>query len=157
PAQLVGQRLPPVDEIERRRVETVAQPRRRWAVSEDVPQVTVATPATDLGPHHPVRAIGQLLDVPFGDTAGEAGPPGPRVELVRRVEHRQTTELAHVGALPLVVQQVTAKSRLGALLQQYASLLVREGVGQSLPFFVAERREVELARCAEELRGHSRR
>src|ERR1700752_4004518 len=73
-------------ELEGRGIEAVPQAGRRRAVGEDVPEMTAATPACDLRPHHAVAAVLVLLDPSLGARPGNARPAGARYELGVRDE-----------------------------------------------------------------------
>src|SRR5215471_1266686 len=82
----LGLELVDRDEAQRRRVDAVALARRRGAVVEDVAQVRVGALRADLGATHEERAIVLRHDVRPVERPREAGPAGPRVELVARAE-----------------------------------------------------------------------
>src|SRR5262249_44233200 len=77
-------------QLERGGVHAVALPGWGGAVVEHVAEVAPAPPAPDFGPVHAVAVVDDELDGVGDHRLGEARPPGPRVELRRRVEERGT-------------------------------------------------------------------
>ena len=73
-------------EVDRGRVDAVAEAGRRGSVVEDVAEVAAATPAGDFGPAHPVAPVLVLLDLRRRRTAGKKlGQPQPESNLVSDV------------------------------------------------------------------------
>src|SRR5262249_46776626 len=110
------------------RVQAVTLSGRGWPVREHVAEVTTAALAADLGAHHPVAAVDELLDVPGRIALVEARPARPRVELRRRAVQGKSAEAAHVDAALLVVEQRPAEGRLGSLEEKHAALFGIEGL-----------------------------
>src|SRR5262249_41299225 len=79
-------------------VDAVAQPGRRRAVVEDVPQVGVAAAAGHLGPPHQPGVVLVRLDDAVGGRLPEAGPTGPGGDLGGGVEQRLPAADAAVDA-----------------------------------------------------------
>ena len=76
-------------EIQRRRVDAVAQPGRPRPVGEQVAEVGVAARAQHLGAAHAVRFVDPLRHRRLVDRRMEAGPAGSRIELRRGTEQRR--------------------------------------------------------------------
>ena len=114
------------DEAERRRVDAVAQPRRRRPVVEDVTQVGVAVLGAHLGPRREQLAILATDDVFVLERPREARPAGARVELVEGAEERLARGDVDVDARLLVVPEGVAEGRLGRLVLSDFVLLLGE-------------------------------
>ena len=76
------------DEAQRHAIDAMPVSGRLRAVIEDMAEMTAATPAQGLGPHHHEGAIG-LLDNGVGQRLIEARPAGAALELRLRREQRQ--------------------------------------------------------------------
>src|SRR5438874_10721426 len=113
-------------ELDRRRVDAVAQPGRRRAVVEDVAEVAAALGAGDLGADHEKAAVLVLLDRGALRRLVEAGPAAVGVELGRRREQLGPAARAPVGALGVGVPVLAGERALGALLSEHVVLLRRQ-------------------------------
>ena len=92
-------------EIERDRVDAIAQTRRSRAIVEDVPEVGAATGAGDFDAAHAKAQVFALVDAVGVDGVKKAGPAAVRVEfLVRAKEFRPATHTAvhaFIAAVPI--------------------------------------------------------
>src|SRR5579864_1542819 len=113
-AQSVGEGAAVLHELQRDRVDAIAQPGRRRAVGEDVALVAVAAGAAGLDPDHAVADIAHGDHVPLVERRVEAGPAGAALELGVVAEERQAAEPAAVDAVLLLAQEAAAERRLGA-------------------------------------------
>src|SRR5260221_5204489 len=100
-------------ELQRGRIQAVAQPRRLRAIGEDVAQVGVAAAANDLGPHHEMAFIGHERDAVVVERLPETRPAGAGLELGLRVEQRLTAADAGVCACFVVVPVFAAEGPFG--------------------------------------------
>src|SRR5581483_10561395 len=110
-------------QLERCRVDAVAEPGRARAVREYVPKVAAARGAEHLGAHHPVARVDLLRDRLAGGGRGERGPPAARVVLRVGGEELGSAAGAVVGARLEHVVVLAGERALGALLAQHAVLL----------------------------------
>ena len=117
--------------IQRRRVNAEPQPCRPRPIREQVPQVSIAARAQNLGPVHPVRGVRLRADVFRADRQIKAWPAGAGVELGFRAEQVRAATGAAVQALVMVVPILASESRLGPLLPRDVELL---GGELGLPF-----------------------
>src|ERR1035437_1540295 len=106
------ERLPVLDELQRRRVEAVALPRRLRTVVKNVPLVRPAPRAGDLGPRRPEGRVGVPRHMRRIELPVEAGPSGPGVELVPAREEGEAADDARVEPLLVVVEEGAAERRL---------------------------------------------
>src|SRR5262249_19027763 len=127
-----------LDELEGDGVHAVAQAGGLGAVVEDVAEVSAAAGAEDLGALHAVGAVGVLVDVGGVKGLEEAGPAGAGVELGVALEERQAAEAADVDAVELVVGEVAAEGRLGALGEDDLGLVGGELLGELLDLGAGE-------------------
>ncbi len=137
--QRVGQGIAALHELERDRVDAVAQPRRGGAVREDVALVAVAAGAQGLDAQHAVRGVAHLLDVRLVERGVEAGPAGAALELGLVLEQRQAALATAVDAGALLTQQAAAERGLGAVMQQDAGFLGRQVGLEALAFRLGRR------------------
>src|SRR2546422_4435395 len=142
-------------ELERRRVQAVAQAGRRRAVGKHVTEVAVTPSAADLGTDHPGTRVADGSDVVGIERLEEAGPARTRLELRLRPEERQAAQPARVRARFFLVQQGAAEGPLGAVVQQDPTLLRGQRLGEAGPLGRAEWTEVVAGSRA--LRGRVRR
>ena len=110
----------PVAKNEGGGVQAVAETCGRWAVLEDMAQVTAATGAEDLGADHAVGGISQFGDVLLGEGLVEARPTGSGMKLGARREEREVAAGAKVDAGLVIIEQVAAEGDLGSLGSQNA-------------------------------------
>jgi len=78
-----------------------------------------------------------------GDALVEAGPAGTRMELGAAVEQGQGAQVADIGALVLILVELAAERRLGAVIEQDAARFRIEMGGQALDLLSGGRRQVE--------------
>ena len=115
---------------ERNRVQTVALAGRSRAIGEDVAEVTIATRTANFGTNHTVAIIDNIRDV-FGIVRGEETRPArARFELRVRAKQWQIAQPTVINAHFFLLQQPAAKRRLGALVQQHATLFGRKPLRQ---------------------------
>src|SRR5688572_32916228 len=93
-----GARLVTEFEVERDRVDAVADPRGRGTVGEDVAEVGVAGPAAHFDAAHPVAGVLQLADVGAVGLTEEARPAAARVVLLFGGEERRAAADAAIRA-----------------------------------------------------------
>jgi hypothetical protein len=110
-------------EFQREAVHAVPQPGRLGTVGENMPEMTTALRAMDLGPRHPVAAVDGCRDRVFPQRRPETGPSGSALELRLRQEQRLAAPGAPKRAGPLFLVQRTRSARLGAVLTQHVVLL----------------------------------
>src|SRR5205823_1306255 len=113
-------------ELERCRVDTIAQTGRRGTVTEDVAEVGIAVRAVHLDAPHPVAAVLLGRDAFLAQRLPEARPARPGFELGVGAEEILTAADALVSALPLEVVVLPRESALRALLARHGELLRRE-------------------------------
>src|SRR5439155_5592661 len=117
-------------ELDRRRVDAVAQACWLRPVVEDVPQVPATARARDLGPDHEMRVVRRLLDRRALGRGVKARPAAVGVELGLGLEQPRAAAGAQVNARRLGVPVLAREGPFGALLTQHVVL----GRGQvSLP------------------------
>ena len=80
-------------EVQRHAVDTIAQPGRRWAIGEDVSEMTAASGAMNLGAHHAMAAIDLFFYGAF-DGHGKAGPARAAFEFQLGFEQGSVTARA---------------------------------------------------------------
>src|SRR5437773_8255955 len=91
-------------EFERGGVDAITLAGGTGAVVEDVPEMTAAAPARDLGAHHAVSAVFVQLDRLGNGRLGEARPAGAGLELGLRAEQRRAARSAPVHPVVLRVR-----------------------------------------------------
>src|SRR5690606_25955109 len=146
PRELVGQRPALGHELERHRVDAVAQAGRRRPVGKHVTLMAPAARAHDLGALHAVARVAHVLQVRFVEGRGKARPAGARLELLARAKQRQPAQAAAVDARFLVLEQRAAKRRFGPVLEQHVALLARERGLELAALLGTRRRQIEAAR-----------
>ena len=105
--------------------------------------MAIAAGAADLGAHHAVAGVAHEGDMIAVDGVEEARPAGAGLELGARIEQGQPAEAAAIGALLLGLVEDAAERPLGAVLEQYAALLVVEIGDEGVQLLGAWRVEVE--------------
>src|SRR5262245_24064549 len=121
-------------ELQRSRVDAVAQMRRTRPVFEHMAEMGIAPAAHHFGTTHAVGVVIFRLNV-FPDRRGpETWPASPRIEFGVRAEQLISTANTAVRALFVVVPVLTGKCPLRTLLACHIELLIRQLL---LPLFVA--------------------
>src|SRR5205085_7170382 len=110
-------------QIDRDRVNAVAETRRAGPIVEDVAQVTATPPAQDLGPQHAVATIRTKRQVSDLHRLGEAGPSAVRVELCLGGEKRVAASGTVVGAVAVSVDVLSGERALRGRVSQHLVLL----------------------------------
>src|SRR5262249_15254650 len=90
-------------QLERRRVDAVAQAGRARAVIEDMAEMAVAFRAQHLGAAHAVAVILLLVDIALGGGLGKARPAAAGIELGVGFEQGLAAARADIGALAVLV------------------------------------------------------
>ncbi len=101
-------------QIQRRRVDAVAQSGRRRAVGEDVAEVGAAVVAGDFGAQHAEAAVDVLVDQFFVVRRVKTRPAAARIELGLGAEKRGTAADAAVGAVAVGIPIFASEGGLGA-------------------------------------------
>ena len=122
-------------EVERARVDAVAQAGRVRAVVEDMAEVAAARRAHDLGANHPVARVGLRDDAVERRRLEEARPAAARLELRVRAEELRPAAGAAVDAVAVLVPVRAGERALRALAPQDLVLLGREALA---PLLVGE-------------------
>src|ERR1039457_2301992 len=120
-------------EVEGGGVDAVAQAGGLGAVGEDMAEVASAAGTGDLGAHHAVAAVFDLLDVLPVQGIGEAGPAASGVELGIGGEELEAAGGAEIDAGGAGFGVLSGEWPLGTLLAQDAVLL---GSERTAPLFV---------------------
>src|SRR5439155_18342690 len=110
-------------ELDRNRVDAVAQPGGVRPVVEDMAQVATALRTRHFGPHHEVAGVDVLLDGGGRRRLIEARPAAVGVELGLRDEQLRPAPGAAVNAWRARVPVLARERPLGALLAQHLVLL----------------------------------
>src|SRR5438876_5348543 len=110
-------------ELQREAVHAVPQAGRLGTVGENVPEMTTALRAMDLGPRHPVAAVDGGRNRVFAERRPETGPSGSALEFRLRQEQRLAAPGAPKRAGALLLVQRTRSARLGAVLTKHVVLL----------------------------------
>src|SRR5580704_4687479 len=90
-------------QLQRRRIDAVAQAGRAGAVIEDVAEMAAALRAQHFGPHHAVADVALLVDMALGGRRGKARPAAAGIELGVGFEQRLAAAGADIGAGPLLM------------------------------------------------------
>lgn len=103
-------------QVERDRVDAIAQTGGGWAVRKNVSQVGVTTGAEDLGAAHEEAIVLFRFNAITGDRLPKARPTRPRVEF--RLGGKKVVAAARAAISPLLlgVPVFSAKSAFGSLL-----------------------------------------
>src|SRR5438094_1510773 len=109
-------------QLDRRRVDAVAQTSRLGPVVEKVPQVPAAVGTRHLGPDHEMRAVDRLLDRGSLGRRVEARPSAVGVELGLGLEQPRAAAGAKVQTRSLGVPVLARERPLRALLAQDVKL-----------------------------------
>src|ERR1700761_2085793 len=83
-------------QLQRRRIDAVAQAGRAGAVVEDVAEMAAALRAQHFGPDHAVADVTLLVDMALGGRRGEARPAAAGIELGVGFEQRLPTASADI-------------------------------------------------------------
>src|SRR5665213_1485225 len=103
--------------LQRDRIQTVALAAGRRSVGKNVSQVAVAAFAANLGPKHPVADILNGANMVRVEGLEKARPTGSGFELGTGSKQRQAAQAATVHAVLFIIEQATAKGRLGPMVQ----------------------------------------
>src|SRR5258708_20557016 len=90
-------------QLQRRRIDAVAQSGRTGSVLEHVPEMAVAFRAQHFGPDHAMADVTFLVDMALGGGLRKARPAAAGIELGVGFEQRLTAAYTDVGAAPLLV------------------------------------------------------
>src|SRR6266478_5376249 len=113
-------------QLQRRRIDAVAQSGRAGAVLEHMPEMAVALRAQHFGPDHAVADVALLVDVALQRRLGKARPAAAGIELGVGFEQRLSAAGAGVGAGPLLMLVFAGERALGRLLAQHRVLHRRQ-------------------------------
>src|SRR5258706_11549531 len=113
-------------EIQRSRVETIAQARRLRPIGKDMPQMRVARRADDLGAAHPKRLIVFHAHVFRRHRLPERWPAGARLELGLGRKKRRAAADTTVRALVVMVPVLAGECALGSLSARHVELFGRQ-------------------------------
>src|SRR6516225_285393 len=105
-------------QLQRRRVDAIAQPRRARAVVEDMAEVARAVRAQDFGPHHAVTMVGLFVDMTLHRWLREARPAAAGIELGVGLEQRLPATGADICAGALLMLVFARERPLGRLFAQ---------------------------------------
>src|ERR1700704_4219101 len=113
-------------QLQRRRIDAVAQSGRAGSVLEHMAEMAVALRAQHFGPDHAVADVALLVDVALRRGGGKARPAAAGIELGVGFEQRLAAAGAGVGAGPLLVLVFAGERPLCRLLTQYRMLHRRQ-------------------------------
>src|SRR6266478_2782152 len=113
-------------QLQRRRIDAVAQSGRAGAVLEHMPEMAVALRAQHFGPDHAVADVALLVDVALQRRLGKTRPAAAGIELGVGFEQRLSAAGAGVGARRLLVLVFAGERPLGRLLAQHRVLHRRQ-------------------------------
>src|SRR5229473_7628841 len=105
-------------QLQRRRIDAVAQSGRAGSVLEHVPEMAVALRAQHFGPDHAVADVTLLVDMALHRGLRKARPAAAGIELGVGFEQRLPAAGAGIGAGPLLVLVLAGERPLGRLLAQ---------------------------------------
>src|SRR5947209_5020694 len=103
-------------ELQRSRIDAVAQARRSGAVRENVAQMAAAFGAEHLGADHAVADVPLFVDMAVDGGLGEARPAAAGIELGIGLEQHVAAAGAHISAGAVVVLIFAGEGTLGRLL-----------------------------------------
>lgn len=118
-------------QLQRRRINAVAQPGRRRAVGEDMTEMGAAVVAGDFRAQHAEAAVDVFVDQFFIVRRVKTRPAAAGIELGFGAEKRGAAADAAVGAVGVRVPILAGEGRLGAFLAGHAVF----GRGQLFPPF----------------------
>src|SRR3981189_470990 len=113
-------------QLQRRRIDAVAQAGRAGAVLEHMAEMAVALRAQHLGPDHAVADVAFLVDMALQRRLGKARPAAAGIELGVGFEQRLAAAGAGVGAGPLLMLVFAGERPFRRLLAQYRILHRRQ-------------------------------
>ena len=113
-------------QLQRGRIDAVAQAGRAGAVIEDVAEMAVAFRAQHLGADHAVADVALLVDMAVHRGRGKARPAAAGIELGVGFEQRLAAAGADIGALALLMLVFAGERPLGRLLAQHRILHRRQ-------------------------------
>src|SRR4029079_7505070 len=106
-------------QLQRGRIDAVAQARWIRPVIEDVAEMTVAFRAQNLGADHAMARVALLVDMTFSDGRRKTRPTAAGIELGVGFEQCLSAAGAGIGALALLVFVFAGERPLGRLLAQH--------------------------------------
>src|SRR5690606_41618954 len=110
-------------ERHRHRIQAIAIATGRRAIGKHMPEVAIATRATDFGAQHAVAGVLQVTDMRRVERRVKTWPAGAGIELAVRTEQRQVAQAPVIDDARLVVEQAAAKGRVGHLVEHDAVFL----------------------------------
>src|SRR5581483_2787638 len=113
-------------QLQRRRVDAVAQAGRPRSVREDMAEMAGAFRAQYLCADHAVGGVVFLVDMTLDGRRGEARPAAAGIELGVGLEQRLAAAGAHIGAGLSLIFVLAGERPLGRLLTQYSILHRRQ-------------------------------
>src|SRR5438552_13266911 len=113
-------------QLQRRRIDAVAQAGRAGAVVEDVAEMAVTFRAQHLGADHAVADIVFLVDMAIRRGRGKARPAAAGIEFRVGFEQRLAAAGAGVSALAVLMLVLAGEGTLGRLLAQHGILHRRQ-------------------------------
>src|SRR4051812_41850597 len=113
-------------QLQRGRIDAVAQAGRAGAVLEDMAEMAVALRAQHLGADHAVGDVALLFDMAFECWLGKARPAAAGIEFGIGFEQRLAAAGAGIGALALLMLVLAGERPLGRLLAQHRVLHRRQ-------------------------------
>src|SRR6266478_1948069 len=113
-------------QLQRRRIDAVAQSGRAGAVLEHVAEMAVALRAQHLGPEHAVADVALLVDMALDRGCGKARPAAAGIEFGVGFEQGLAAAGTGVGARRLLVLVFAGERPLGRLLAQHRVLHRRQ-------------------------------
>src|SRR5262245_37945330 len=132
-SQLPTPHLLLLHELQRDRIDAVAQPGRPRPVIEDVAEMRAAAAARHFDAAHAVTIIGFGLNILFRHRLPEAGPARARIEFGFRAIEFLRAAGAYVAALLVIIPVFPGEGALGSLLAHHLELHRRQYLR---PFFV---------------------
>lgn len=120
-------------EVERGRVDTIAEARWCRTILEDVPQVRVTRVTQNFGSPHAIARVEFGADGLLVEGRPETGPARAGLEFGLRIEEGGSAADAPIAAFPFQVPVFATKGRLSPLLASHVILLWREVL---FPFLV---------------------
>src|ERR1700694_3986809 len=113
-------------QLERCRVDAVAQSGRAGTILEYVAEVAVALRAKYFVPDHAVADVALFVDMALRGRRGKARPAAAGIEFCVRFEQRLPAAGAGVGARPLLMLVFAGERPFGRLLAQHRILRRRQ-------------------------------
>src|SRR5882757_10169343 len=113
-------------QLQRRRIDAVAQARRAGAVVEDVAEMAAAFRAQHLGADHAVADVALLVDMAVDCRRRKTRPAAAGIEFWVGFEQRLAAAGAGIGALAVLMLIFAGERTLGRLFAQHGILHRRE-------------------------------